>query len=279
MAMASLGGLESGTLGGLRQMGALALQARRHTGRLSSGLQVGGNGDAELASLIGISQRLDVQAQSLNMAAGNVVQGASLLQTAQGGLSQAGDLLSRARELAVQAANGTLSNQDRAGLDAELTQVKQELDRTANATQFNGQPLLNGTSGPVAIQAGANPGETVGLNLPNTTTAALGLTNASLATQSGAQAAIDQIDTALQNVNGAQSQLAAQQHALDATAQRIGVTAENTAAGASRIQDADVAAEASGQIRTRLQQQFALAALAHGNVNATAALRLLGFPG
>src|SRR5438105_4687403 len=132
MALRALSGeLDSGTLSSIRQLNGQALDALRQVGRLSNGKKIGGAGDAEFASLIGISQRLDVQTASLNVAASNVVQGASLIQTAQGGLNQSGDLLARARELAVQASNGTLSGSERAAVDTEFTQVKQELDRTA----------------------------------------------------------------------------------------------------------------------------------------------------
>ena len=279
MVISSLGnGLSVGTQRGARQLETLERDTLRHAGRLSGGTQVGGAANASLASLIGIAQRLDSQAQGLNVAANNVVQGAALLQAAQGGLGQAGDLLARARELAVQSANGTLGSDQRAALDTELTQITQELDRTASSTQLNGRHLLDGTSGPVAIQAGANSGETVGLNLPNTSSRTLGLSGASLTTQAGAAAALDQIDTATQTVSGAQGQLAAQQSRLEATARNLGVAAENTATGAARIQDADVAAEASGQVLTSVRQQVALATLAHQNVSANASLRLLGFP-
>ena len=280
MAIRSLAsGPDQGTLSGLRQFGALHLDALRHSSRLSSGRRVGQPGDTQFASLIGIGQRLDVQAGSLNVAARNVVQGAALLQTAQGGLSQTGSLLARARELAVQSANGTLNPDERAALDTELTQIKQQLDSTANGTRFNTQTLLDGTAGPVAIQAGATPADTVGVTLPNVTTSALGLSGASLATQSGASAALDQIDSALRQVNGARGQIAAQQSGLDRTSERLGVAQENAAASASRIQDADVAAEASRLALTRIRQQMTLALQAHRNVNQNAALRLLGLPG
>ncbi len=274
------GTLGVGQTGILGQLARLEQDAARRTHRLSTGQQVGGPNNAVLAGLIGIAQRFDVQVQGLNQATSNIVQGVSLLQTAEGGLATTAELLGRARELAVASANGTLTDTDRAALQAEFAQVMQQIDQTANATQFNGRQLLNGTTTTLTIQTGANAGEAAGITLPNATTAALGLNGASIATQAGAAGALGQIDAALEQLSTARAGLGAQQNRLEAALANTGTAMLNQAAAGSRIENADLAQEMTALVNDRLRQSFALATLSHTNTNLTAGavLRLFGQP-
>ncbi len=272
------GTLGVGQTGILGQLARLEQDAARRTHRLSTGQQVGGPNNAILAGLIGIAQRFDVQVQGLNQATSNIVQGVSLLQTAEGGLATTAELLGRARELAVASANGTLTDTDRAALQAEFTQVMQQIDQTANATQFNGRQLLNGTTTALTIQTGANAGEAAGITLPNATTAALGLNGASIATQAGAAGALGQIDAALEQLSTARAGLGAQQNRLEAALANTGTAMLNQAAAGSRIENADLAQEMTALVNDRLRQSFALAMLSHTNLTAGAVLRLFGQP-
>ncbi len=272
------GTLGVGQTGILGQLARLEQDAARRTHRLSTGQQVGGPNNAVLAGLIGIAQRFDVQVQGLNQATSNIVQGVSLLQTAEGGLATTAELLGRARELAVASANGTLTDTDRAALQAEFAQVMQQIDQTANATQFNGRQLLNGTTTTLTIQTGANAGEAAGITLPNATTAALGLNGASIATQAGAAGALGQIDAALEQLSTARAGLGAQQNRLEAALANTGTAMLNQAAAGSRIENADLAQEMTALVNDRLRQSFALATLSHTNLTAGAVLRLFGQP-
>ncbi|NMF91333.1 flagellin [Aromatoleum petrolei] len=130
--------------------------------RLSSGLRV--NSAKDDAAGLAISERMNAQVRGLNQAARNANDGISLAQTAEGALGQIGDNLQRMRELSVQAANGSLSADDRSALQSEVTQLKNEINRVANQTSFNGTALLDGTSGGFTFQVGANANQTIAIN-------------------------------------------------------------------------------------------------------------------
>ncbi|HZV65132.1 MAG TPA: flagellin [Telluria sp.] len=131
--------------------------------RLSSGLRI--NSAKDDAAGLAISQRFTSQINGLDQAARNANDGISLAQTAEGGLATAGDLLQRIRDLAVQSANGSNSASDRASLNAEATQLSQELNRVANTTQFNGQNVLDGSLTNTQFQVGANAGQSIGVTI------------------------------------------------------------------------------------------------------------------
>jgi flagellin len=127
--------------------------------RLSSGLRI--NSAKDDAAGLAISQRFTAQVRGLNQAVRNANDGISLAQTAEGALTEVGNILQRIRELAVQSANATNSSSDRQALQSEVGQLVSELDRIATATDFNGQKLLDGTFGSAQFQVGANANETI----------------------------------------------------------------------------------------------------------------------
>jgi flagellin len=141
--------------------------------RLSSGLRV--NSAKDDAAGLGIADRMNSQVKGLTVAARNASDGISLSQTAEGALGKVGDMLQRMRELAVQSSNATNTQADRNSLDAEVTQLKSEIDRVATQTSFNGVKLLDGSFSGANFQVGANAGETISVaNITNAQTAALG---------------------------------------------------------------------------------------------------------
>jgi flagellin len=141
--------------------------------RLSSGLRV--NSAKDDAAGLAIAERMNTQVRGLNVAARNANDGISLAQTAEGALGKVGDMLQRMRELAVQSANATNSTTDRAALQAEVDQLKSEIQRVATTTKFNNTALLDGTFTAQNFQVGANAGETIALaNIANTQLAGLG---------------------------------------------------------------------------------------------------------
>lgn len=141
--------------------------------RLSSGLRI--NSAKDDAAGLAISERITAQIRGLNQAARNANDGISLAQTAESALAEVGNNLQRMRELAVQASNGTNTQEDRDALSAEFTQLQQEIQRVAEQTQFNGTKLLDGSFSAVAFQIGANAGETINISsIANVSTAALG---------------------------------------------------------------------------------------------------------
>ncbi len=141
--------------------------------RLSTGLRV--NSAKDDAAGLAISERMSSQVRGLNVAARNANDGISLAQTAEGSLGKVGDMLQRIRELAVQSANATNSQTDRDALNAEVTQLKDEIGRVASTTEFNGTKLLDGSFTAQKFQVGANAGQTIDLSsIANVSLAALG---------------------------------------------------------------------------------------------------------
>jgi flagellin len=141
--------------------------------RLSSGLRI--NSAKDDAAGLAISERMNAQIRGLNVAARNANDGVSLAQTAEGALGKVGDMLQRMRELAVQSANATNSTSDRAALQAEVAQLKEEIGRVATTTKFNGTALLDGSFTAQNFQVGANSGETISLaSIADADLAALG---------------------------------------------------------------------------------------------------------
>jgi len=152
--------------------------------RLSSGLRI--NSAKDDAAGLAISSRMTSQINGLDQAGRNANDGISLAQTAEGGLSTTGDLLQRMRTLAVQAANGTNSASDRASIQAEVSQLQQEVNRVANTTQFNGQNILDGSLSNAQFQVGANANQTINFSVGSASANAIG--NNTLSTNNQATA-------------------------------------------------------------------------------------------
>ena len=144
--------------------------------RLSSGLRV--NSAKDDAAGLAISERMNTQVRGLNVAARNANDGISLAQTAEGALGKVGDMLQRMRELAVQSANASNNSSDRTALNAEVQQLRQEIDRVAKTTSFNGTKLLDGSFANATFQVGANAGEGISIDsIVNSDSASLGQTS------------------------------------------------------------------------------------------------------
>ena len=250
--------------------------------QLSSGLRI--NRAADDAAGLAVSEKLRNQVRGLNQAQRNAQDGISLLQTAEGALSETHSLLGRMRELAVQSANDTLSNSDRLHIQNEVNQLLSEVDRIANATQFNKIPLLTGagviTSLNLQVGANSEPSPSNGSNqitisIANSNTTGLSIASLLLATQTAANAAIDTLDTAIETISTTRGKIGAYQNRLDSMFNSLGVASENAGAANSRIRDADVAKAVSEMVRTQILQQSTMAVLAQANQAPQMALQLL----
>ena len=242
--------------------------------RLSSGLRIATAADD--AAGLGISERMRSQIRSLQQAGRNANDGISLVQTAEGALSEVSANLVRMRELAVQAANGTLNSGDRAALNEEFTALVDEIDRVADQTSFNGVALLDGSTTSLSIQVGTESGETIDLTLTDVNTAALsGIASAGIDTITGASDALDAIDDAIDTVATARGDLGASTNRISSAIRSIAATAENLSAAESRIRDVDVAAETADLTRNSIMQQAAVSVLSQANVQPQIALKLL----
>ena len=248
---------------------------------LSSGLRI--NRASDDAAGMAVSEKLKNQVRGLNQAQRNAQDSISLIQTAEGALTETHSLLARMRELAVQSSNDTLTASDRANLNAEFTQLQAEVDRIATTTQFNTALLLSGSGTATALtfQIGANNGDTLALAIDGTQASTLNVAFTSanglagVAYQSSASAVISILDVAVNVVSEDRAELGAVQNRLESTIRSLAVASENTSAANSRIADADIAQSMSEMVRTQILQQAGISVLAQANQSPSLVLQLL----
>ena len=234
---------------------------------LSSGLRI--NKASDDAAGMAVSERLKNQVRGLNQAQRNAQDGISMIQTAEGGLSEIANLLARMRELAVQSANDTLTSTDRTNLNAEFTQLQAEITRIGNSVSFNGTVLLN-ASASFTLQVGANStaaSNQLALALTDNRATATGiaLTSNDVTSQTSGSVAITQIDTAINTINTNRASLGAMQSRLESAVRSLAVASENAAAANSRVADADIASSMSELVRAQILQRAGISVLAQAN--------------
>jgi flagellin len=251
--------------------------------RLATGLRI--NKASDDAAGMAISERLKNQARGLNQAARNAQDGISLIQTAEGAMGEAHNILARMRELAVQASNDTITNTDRTNLLTEFTSLYAEIDRIATSTQFNGTAILNGANGNgLKLQVGANKDSSgdnlITLNVsPSSgfqpTRLAVTMSDMGVTSQSVANLAISTLDAAINAVSTARTSVGSMQSRLESASRSIAVASENAAAANSRIADADIALSMSELVRAQILQQAGISVLAQANQAPSLVLQLL----
>ncbi|WP_107839966.1 flagellin [Metasolibacillus meyeri] len=211
--------------------------------RISSGYRI--NSAADDPAGLAISEKMRAQIRGLNMAGKNIQDGIGLVQTAEGALNETHAMIQRMRELAVQAASDTMTDADRALINQEFQQLKEEITRSAGQTEFNTKKLLNGDheNTPIKIQAGANSGQTIDLYIGGMSSTSLGLDDSDILTRENADKAIGELDNALNKVSMERSRMGAYQNRMEHAYNNVMNTAENLTAAESRIRDADIAKE------------------------------------
>ncbi|MEY4406514.1 MAG: hypothetical protein RL345_980 [Chloroflexota bacterium] len=265
-----------------RGLGASQDAYAKQANRLSTGLRI--NSASDDAAGMAVSEKLKNQVRGLNQAQRNAQDGISLIQTAEGALTETHSLLARMRELAVQSSNDTLSASDRANLQVEFTALYAEVDRISSTTAFNGIYLLNNAdvATGMTLQIGANNGNTFTLTVggaqmstlnSNFDSAAATLTTVGY--QSSASAVISAVDAAVNAVSTARAGLGALQNRLESVGRSLAVASENTAAANSRVADADIAASMSELVRAQILQQAGISVLAQANQAPSLVLQLL----
>jgi flagellin len=246
-----------------RNMNMTDLALSKSLEKLSSGLRI--NRASDDAAGLSISENMRGQIRGLKQAERNAQDGISMINTAEGALNEVHSILQRMRELSVQAANGTLTTSDRAAVDQEVLALGSEITNISNYTTFNGQSLLN-TGVTYTFQVGANFGQSlIYSNATAVTLAGLTLNNTTTATQTQAQAAISQIDTAIAAISSIRSGLGATANRLEHTINNVAITQENLSAAESRIRDVDMADEMSNLTRQQILMQSGTAMLAQAN--------------
>jgi len=258
--------------------------------KLSSGLRITRAGDD--ASGLAVSEKMRSQIRGLLRAERNAMDGISFIQTTEGYLQESQDIIQRLRELAVQAANGIYSDEDRMQIQVEVSSLIDEVDRIASHAQFNGMNLLTGrfarftgenlVTASMWFHIGANMDQRVQVFIGTMTTEGLRLRDQStkgilsFSTPDQANRGIGVLDEALKVVNKQRADLGAYQNRLEFTMKGLAIGAENMQASESRIRDADMAEEMVQFTKNSILLQSATAMLAQANLKPQSVLQLLG---
>ena len=256
--------MQIGNLGAVKQMMSVASmeqtnrQLRLTIEKLATGQRI--NRASDDAAGLAISEGLLTQVRGFKMASRNTQDAISALNIADGAGSETANILQRQRELAGQARNATLNDNDRKMLNQEFQQLNQELDRIAQATNFNRQNLTNGQglgSGNADIQVGANQGETITVPRMDFTVAATGMSGTDISTAAGANAAFSSIDSAMNALGGQRSNIGAISNRFESTINNLQTATVNTTAAESLIRDQDMALGIAEMLRNQVLNKAA----------------------
>lgn len=266
------------SLNAQRNLGKTRIGMQKTLEQLSSGQRINRAGDD--AAGLAISENLKAQIRGLGQAERNAQDGISLVQIAEGGLSEVSNILIRLRELAVQAASDTIGPTERKFLNVEFEQLTAEVDRIANSTEFNRVPLLNGTGAVFDIQIGTRNDPlsdrlTFDASSADINVAALGLNLASVADKISAQNSLASIDQAIVSVSGIRADFGALQNRLQSTINNLQISVENLSSANSRVRDADIAKSTAELTKNNILMQAGTSVLAQANQSTTSALSLI----
>jgi len=247
--------------------------------KLSSGSRINKAGDD--AAGLAISEKLKANIRGTQQASRNAGDGISMIQTAEGGLNESSNILIRLRELSVQAASDTIGDQERKFSNLEFQQLKNEMERIATSTQFNGKNLLSGEGDSLDFQIGImNDAKNDRLSYKPSETSAritdLGIDGLGVLTKKDAQENLEAIDKAINGVNANRASLGALQNRLQSTISNLEVRTENLSAANSRIRDTDVAQESAEMTKGNILSAAATSVLAQANSAGSSALKLIG---
>lgn len=247
--------------------------------QMASGSRI--NMAADDAAGLAISERLKSGIRSIRQANRNANDGVSLVQVAEGGLSEISNIITRLRELGIQAASDTVGETERTFINKEVVQLKQESERIAKSTKWGATTLLDGSTPVYDFQVGINNDSfedriSFDSSVNVATLDALNLGGLDYTTKEGAQEALSSLDGAQDNVNGMRANLGALQNRLSSTTDNLSVYEENMAAANSRIRDTDVAMASSEMTRNNVLLQASTATLAQANSVPQLALKLIG---
>ncbi len=259
-------------------------QLSNSTNRLSSGLRI--NTSADDAAGLAISEFMRSEISALNQGVRNARDAQSLLQTADGALQIIDEKLIRMKELAEQAATGTYNSLQRNIMNNEFVTMRSEITRIASAVKFNGVQLLNGTissysNDPRGLKIHFGPTNNAAqdyyfINLGDARAQSLGIETLSIASQNGAQAALEALDRAITSKDTIRADIGAYINRLSNTISQLTIQAENLQSAESRIRDVDVATEMTSFVNNQIKSQAAVSMLAQANSIPQMALTLIG---
>ncbi len=262
-----------GTLRVNRNLTDVTAAVNRSLDRLSSGRRI--NSAADGAADLAIAETFRSQIRSLDVAQNNTAQGIALAATADSALGEIGDLLVEMRALAVQSANETLSSSQRASVQSEFSNLRSEITRIAQRTEFNGINPLDGNGGNTDIQVGINAGDTITVSGVDARATTLGLDGLNVSTAAGGSSSLGAIDSAIRQVSSLRGQFGSSQRRLESASRLIAIQIENTSAAESAIRDTDVASEVASLTRNQVIQEAGIAVLTQANQNMGLLLKLL----
>lgn len=262
-----------------RMLGVTTKTQAKSTEKLSSGYKI--NRAADDAAGLAISEKMRKQIRGLTQASANAQDGISCVQTAEGAMAEVHDMLQRMNELAVKAANGTSTSADKGNIDDEIQQLKTEIDRVAQSTDFNTMKLLDG-SFTETLQVGAENSseQQISITIDGLRASKVGkdstnLSSLSCSTVAGAKTAIDTIKSAITSLSKSRSYLGAVQNRLEHTIANLDNIVENTTAAESAIRDTDMATEMVKYSNNNILAQAGQAMLAQANQSNQGVLSLL----
>ena len=262
-----------------RQLSGTSMKVQDSMAQLSSGSRI--NKAADDAAGLAISETLKAGIRSIRQANRNANDGVSLVQTAEGGLNEVGNIITRLRELGIQASSDTVGTNERGFINKEVGQLKDEMKRISATTSWGKSKLLDGSSQNFDFQVGVNNNsfeDRISFKASENvaTPDALGLADLDYSTKEGAQGALDKLDKGQVAVNGIRASLGALQNRLVSTINNQGVQEENMTAANSRIRDTDVASATAEMTRNNILLQAGTSVLAQANTKDQIALKLIG---
>jgi flagellin len=268
-----------GSINAQRSLANSQREIQKSMAQLSSGSRI--TKAADDAAGLGISENLKSQIRSYSQASRNANDAISMVQVAEGGLGEISNILTRMRELGIQAASDTLGDKEREFLDLEVQQLKSEIERISKTTRFGSTTLLDGSGNRFDIQVGINNIESedrisFDSSSLNSTLAELGVTGVDFKQKTGAQEALNTIDDAQSKVAGFRAYLGALQNRFQSTIDNLGVQHENLSAANSRIRDADIASSTAEAARNNIMLQASTSVLAQANQQPALALKMIG---
>ncbi len=267
-----------------------AIAAQRHLGinyhhqnnaleHLSSGSRINRAGDD--AAGLAISEKLKANIRSMKQATRNANDGIALVQVAEGSMNEISNILIRLRELSIQASSDTIGDVERGFVNKEVQHLKEEINRIAASTEFNGTRLLDGSSPSLDIQVGIHNdafNDRFVFDAKNlvTTLDSLGIDSVDVSKKEVAQGNMAKIDDAITRLNGNRASLGALQNRLGSTINNLQIYTENLAGANSRIRDTDMAEETSELTKYNILTNANMSVLGQANTNPQMALKLLG---
>lgn len=260
-------------LRGAHQLNKVNMAREKSLQKLTTGKRI--NSASDDAAGMAISSKMNNQIRGLKMALRNTQDGQSMVETAEGVLNEVTDILSRMRELCVEASNDTYSTLDRKHIDTELNELAGELDRIAEQTKFNGITLLDGSAKDLNIQVGANNGESIQLSFPSVDATKLNLDTIDVSTHKNATDMIDVIDEAMGTITTERATLGSVINKLEYTSSNISTMMQSLTAANSRIEDTDISMEMINMTKNSILSQSGTSMLSQALQIPNGALQLL----